>query len=127
MDDKERYQRGVAARRKILGDAWVDRADANRTAFTAEFQDFITRCGWGEIWTRPHFDERTRRILVIGTMMALGRWEEFGMHVRAALTQGDFSPDDIKEILLQQAIYCGVPAGNNAFKIAAEIMKELKR
>jgi len=127
MDDKERYARGAAARRKVLGDAWVDRADANRTAFTAEFQDFITRCGWGEIWTRPHFDERTRRILVIGTMMALSRWEEFGMHVRAALTQGGFSPDDIKEILLQQAIYCGVPAGNNAFKIANDIVKEVKR
>jgi len=127
MDDKERYARGAAARRKVLGDAWVDRADANRTAFTAEFQDFITRCGWGEIWTRPHFDERTRRILVIGTMMALSRWEEFGMHVRAALTQGGFSPDDIKEILLQQAIYCGVPAGNNAFRIANEIVEEVKR
>jgi 4-carboxymuconolactone decarboxylase len=115
----------VAARRKTLGDAWVDRADANRTAFTAEFQDLITRCGWGEIWTRPHFDERTRRILVIGTMMAIGRWEEFGMHVRAALTQGGFTADDIKEILLQQAIYCGVPAGNNAFKIANEIVQEV--
>ena len=126
MDDKERYERGVAARRKVLGDAWVDRADANRTAFNAEFQDFITRCGWGEIWTRPHFDERTRRILVIGTMMALGRWEEFGMHVRAALTQGGFTPDDIKEILMQQAIYCGVPVGNHAFRVAAEIVKEVK-
>ena len=127
MDDKERYERGVAARRRVLGDAWVDRADANRTDFNAEFQDFITRCGWGEIWTRPHLDERTRRILVIGTMMALNKWEEFGMHVRAALTQGGFSPDDIKEILMQQAIYCGVPAGNHAFRVAAEIVKEVKR
>ena len=91
MDDKERYERGAAARRKVLGDAWVDRADAGRTAFNAEWQDFITRCAWGEVWTRPHFDERTRRILVIGTMMAIGRWEEFRMHVRAALVEGGFS------------------------------------
>jgi len=124
MDDKERYERGVEARRKILGDAWVDRADANRTAFTAEFQDFITRCGWGEIWTRPHFDERTRRILVIGTTMALGKWDEFRLHVRAALTEGGFSSDDIKEIILQQTAYCGAPAGNHAFKEAGEIVKE---
>ena len=68
MDDKERYQSGADARRKILGDAWVDRADGSKTAFTAEWQDFITRCAWGEVWTRPHFEERTRRILVIGTM-----------------------------------------------------------
>ncbi len=70
MNDEERYRRGANARRKILGDAWVDRADANRNAFNTEWQDFITRCAWGEIWTRPHFDERTRRVLVIGTMMA---------------------------------------------------------
>ena len=127
MDDKERYERGVAARRRVLGDAWVDRADASRTAFNAEFQDFITRCGWGEVWTRPHFDDRTRRILVIGTMMALNKWEEFGMHVRAALREGAFTPDDIKEILLQQTIYCGLPAGNHAFRVAAEIVKEVRR
>jgi 4-carboxymuconolactone decarboxylase len=126
MDDKERYQRGEAARRKVLGNAWVDRADARKSAFTAEFQDFITRCAWGEVWTRPHFDERTRRILVIGTMMAIGRWEEFEMHVRAALIEGAFSPDDVKEIILQQAVYCGVPAGNHAFKLAGEILAETK-
>jgi len=124
MDDKERYQRGAAARRKILGNAWVDRADANRNAFNADWQDFITRCAWGEVWTRPHLDERTRRVLVIGTMMAIGRWEEFRMHVRAALVEGAFSADDIKEIILQQAIYCGVPVGNHAFKEATEALKE---
>ena len=91
MDDKERYERGMAKRRKVLGNAWVDRADASKTAFNAEFQDFITRYAWGEIWTRPHFDERTRRILVIGTMIALDKWEEFRMHVRAALTEGGFT------------------------------------
>jgi len=96
MNDEERYRRGADARRKILGDAWVDRADANRNAFNTEWQDFITRCAWGEIWTRPHFDERTRRVLVIGTMMTIGRWEEFRMHVRAALAEGGFSPDDMR-------------------------------
>ena len=127
MDDKERYQRGMAVRRKVLGAAWVDRANARKTAFTEEFQDFITRCAWGEVWTRPHYDERTRRILVIGTMLALGRWEEFTMHVRAALTEGGFSADDIKEIILQQAIYCGVPAANHAFKEAGDILAELQK
>jgi 4-carboxymuconolactone decarboxylase len=122
MDDKERYRRGMTVRRKVLGDAWVDRAETRKTAFTEEFQDFITRCAWGEVWTRPHFDERTRRILVIGTMMAIGRWEEFQLHVRAALTEGGFSADDVKEIIIQQAIYCGVPAGNHAFKLAAKIL-----
>ena len=115
MNDEERYRRGANARRKILGDGWVDRADANRNAFNTEWQDFITRCAWGEIWTRPHFDERTRRVLVIGTMMAIGRWEEFRMHVRAALAEGGFSPDDIKEIILQQAVYCGRAGGQSRF------------
>jgi 4-carboxymuconolactone decarboxylase len=127
MNDEERYRRGANARRKILGGVWVDRADANRNAFNTEWQDFITRCAWGEIWTRPHFDERTRRVLVIGTMMAIGRWEEFRMHVRAALAEGGFSADDIKEIILQQAIYCGVPVGNHAFRQAGEVIEELAK
>ncbi len=126
MDDKERYELGMARRRKILGNAWVDRANAKKTSFNEEFQDFITRAAWGEIWTRPHYDERTRRILVIGTMLALDKWEEFRMHVRAALTEGGFTSDDIKEIILQQAIYCGVPAANHAFKEAAEVIGEVK-
>ena len=127
MDDNERYRSGADARRKVLGAAWVDRADANKTAFNAEWQDFITRCAWGEVWTRPHFDERTRRILVIGTTLALDKWEEFRLHVRAALAEGGFSADDIKEIILQQMIYCGVPAANHAFREAGEIVAELKK
>ena len=127
MDDKERYKRGMAKRRKVLGNAWVDRANAKKTAFNEEFQDFITRAAWGEIWTRPHYDERTRRILVIGTMLALDKWEEFRMHVRAAFTEGGFTPDDVKEIILQQAIYCGVPAANHAFKEAAEVIAEVAK
>ena len=97
----------------------------NKTTFNADCQDFITRYAWGEVWTRPHFDERTRRVLVIGTMIAIGQWEEFRMHVRAALVEGGFSADDIKEIILQQAIYCGVPAANHAFREAGELIKEL--
>jgi len=127
MDDKERHARGMSVRRKVLGNAWVDRANANRTAFTEEFQDFITRCAWSEIWTRPHFDERTRRVLVIGTMIAIDKWEEFRMHVRAALVDGGFSADDIKEIIMQQAVYCGVPAANHAFKEAAGVIAEVEK
>jgi 4-carboxymuconolactone decarboxylase len=127
VDEKERYEKGMAQRREVLGNEWVDRANAKKTPFNAEFQDFITRAAWGEVWTRPHFNERTRRILVIGTMLALDKWEEFRMHVRAALTEGGFSPDDIKEIILQQAIYCGVPAANHAFKEAAEVIAELAK
>ncbi len=127
MDEKDRNEKGMAQRRKVLGNAWVDRANAKKTPFTAEFQDFITRAAWGEIWTRPHYDERTRRILVIGTMLALDKWEEFRMHVRAALVEGGFTHDDIKEIILQQAIYCGVPAANHAFKEAAGVIEELAK
>lgn len=125
MDETERRKSGDSQRRTVLGDAWVDKSAANRTTFNADFLDLITRYAWGEIWTRPHFDERTRRVLVIGTMMALGQWDEFRMHVRAALSEGGFTADDIKEILLQQAIYCGVPAANHAFKEAAGVLQEL--
>ncbi len=125
MDETERYAEGMAMRRKVLGNAWVDRAEANKTDFNAEFQAMITRSPWGDIWTRPHFNERTRRILVIGTMMALGRWEEFSLHVRAALGVGGFTVDDIKEIILQQAAYCGAPAGNHAFREAGAVVAEL--
>jgi 4-carboxymuconolactone decarboxylase len=125
MDDQARRDAGMAKRRKTLGNAWVDRANANKNAFNADFQDMITRYAWGEIWTRPHFDERTRRVLVIGTLLALGSWDEFRLHVRAALAEGGFTPDDIKEIVLQQAIYCGVPTANHAVREASAIVEEL--
>ena len=125
MDDQQRYDGGMAKRRKVLGNAWVDKGLANRNAFNTEFQHLITRYAFGEIWTRPHFDDRTRRVLVIGTLLALGSWDEFRLHVRAALTEGGFTPDDIKEIILQQAIYCGVPAANHAVKEASAIIEEL--
>ncbi len=127
MDEKQRHDRGVTQRRKVLGNAHVDRTIAAKTDFNAEFQDVITRYAWGEIWTRPHFDERTRRILVIGTTLALDKWEEFRLHVRAALTEGGFTGDDIKEIILQQMIYCGVPAANHGFREAAAIVADLDK
>ncbi len=125
MDDQQRRDAGMAQRRKVLGNAWVDKSAANTNSFNADFIDLITRHAWADIWTRPHFDERTRRVLVIGTMLSLGRWEEFKLHVRAALTVGGFNADDIKEIILQQAIYCGVPAANHAVKEAGLIVAEL--
>jgi len=112
-------------RRKVLGDAWVDKSITNLNSFNAEFQDLITRYAWNEIWTRPHFDERTRRVLVMGTLLALCQWDEFRLHVRAALTEGGFAPEDIKEIILQQTIYCGVPAANHATREALAVLEEL--
>jgi 4-carboxymuconolactone decarboxylase len=126
MDDNDRHTRGMAKRRKTVGDAWVDKVNATITPFTREFQEIITRNVWGEVWTRPHFDERTRRILVIGTMIALGRRDEFRLHVRAALMEGGFSSDDIKEIIIQQTAYCGAPAGNHAMREAAEIVNAIQ-
>jgi 4-carboxymuconolactone decarboxylase len=125
MKNDEMYEAGMAVRRQILGDAHVDRAVANISPLTREFQDLIVRYGWGEIWTRPGLGHRERRLLVIGTMMAIGRWEEFEMHVRAALESG-FPLAEIKEVIMQQAIYCGVPAGNTAFHRVERLVEELK-
>ena len=125
MPDDKLYEEGMKVRRKILGDAHVDRANAKTTSLNRDFQELIVRYGWGEIWTRPGFDHRTRRILVLGTMMGLGRWEEFRMHLRAAL-EGQMSIADIKEIFLQQAIYCGVPITNTAFHHLQDIIEELQ-
>jgi len=124
MDDKERRDAGLTVRRQVLGNAHVDRAVERTTALTAEFQDLITRYAWGEIWMRPGLDQRTRRILVLGTLVALGRFEEFRMHARAALVEGGFTADDLKEIVLQQAIYCGVPAANTAFAVLEEVVSK---
>lgn len=121
MDDAQRRREGLEVRRKVLGDAHVDKAIAGTTPLTQEFQDLITRYAWGEIWTRPGLDVRSRRILVIGTMIAVGRWEEFEMHAAAALREGGFTIDDLKEIVLQQAIYCGVPAAHHALKIVGAL------
>ena len=128
MDEKERHERGMAKRRKVLGNEWVDRANAKKTPFNEEFQELITRYAWGEVWTRPHYDERTRRVLVIGTMIALGAVGRIPpARARGAAPKAAFPQADIKEIILQQAIYCGVPAANHAFKEAAEVMAELAK
>ena len=126
MDDRQRYDEGMKVRRAALGDAYVEGSLARRTEFNTESQDFITRYAWGEIWTRPGFDRRTRSLLTLAMMMALGREAEFRIHVRAASNNG-VSQDDLKELFLQAAIYCGVPAANSAFATAAEVFAEMER
>ena len=121
------YEKGMKTRRKVLGDAWVDRAMKNMTPFNEDFQELITRYAWNEIWNRPGLDRKTRRTIVVATMVALGRWEEFRLHLRASLESGDLTTDDVKEILLQQAVYCGVPAANHAFREAREVIDEAGR
>jgi 4-carboxymuconolactone decarboxylase len=119
----EQHERGMKVRREVLGDEHVDRAIERTTPFTADYQDLITRYAWGEIWTRPGLDRRTRSAMTLTALIALGRFEELRMHVRAALRNG-LEEDEIKEVLLQSAIYCGVPAANTAFKVAQEVLEE---
>jgi len=121
------FEAGLLNRRRVLGDAWVDRSLANRTPFNADFQAFITRVAWHEIWGRPGLDDRTRRLLVLAITASLGRWEEFALHVRAGLTQGGFTQDELKEVLMQTAIYAGVPAANTAFAEAGRIIADLNK
>ncbi len=126
--DNTDYQKGLATRRAVLGDEWVDRSIARKTPFTAEFQELITRYAWNDIWNRPGLNRQTRRIMVLSVTMSLGRWEEFELHVRAGLLAPDASrltPDELKEVLLQNAIYAGVPASNTAFGLAQKILNEV--
>jgi 4-carboxymuconolactone decarboxylase len=116
------YERGLKIRREVLGDEHVDRAGAGTTEFTADFQDLITRYAWGEIWARPGLDRKTRSCLTLIALVALGRLEELELHLRAALRIG-LTPDEIKEVLLHSAIYCGVPAANSAFAIAQRVLE----
>ena len=118
----DRYEQGMAVRRAVLGDAHVDRAEAGRSPLTSDFQDYITRCAWGEVWTRPGLDRRTRSCITVAMLVALNRPEELAMHLRAALTNG-VTVDELKEVLLQTAVYCGVPAANTAFRIAGEVLE----
>jgi 4-carboxymuconolactone decarboxylase len=122
MDDQRRRDQGMTVRRAVLGDAHVDHAAAT-TDFTADFQDLITRYAWGEIWSRPGLDRRTRSCITLTILAAMGHDEELAMHVRAALRNG-VSPDDIKEVLLQVAIYAGVPAANRAFRAAQQALDD---
>jgi 4-carboxymuconolactone decarboxylase len=117
------YERGMKVRREVLGDEHVDRAEQRKSQFTEDYQDLITRYAWGEIWTRPGLDRRTRSAMTLTALIALGRFEELRMHVRAALRNG-LSEDEIKEVLLQSAIYCGLPAANTAFAVAQEVLEE---
>jgi 3-oxoadipate enol-lactonase/4-carboxymuconolactone decarboxylase len=120
------FEAGLLNRRQVLGDAWVDASLARRTPFNSDFQAMITRIAWHEIWGRPGLDPRTRRLLVVAITAALGRWEEFRLHVRAGLERGGFTEDELKETLMQTAIYAGVPAANTAFAEAADVMAALK-
>lgn len=123
MDEKKRYEQGMKVRREVLGDAHVDKSLKSRTDFNEEFQDLITRYAWGEIWTRPGLSRETRSLITLAILVALNRGEEFRMHVRAALNNG-VKEKEIKEVLLQAAIYCGVPAANAAFHIAQEVIAQ---
>ena len=124
MDERKRYDQGMKPRRAVLGDAHVDRALKNRTKFNEPFQDLITRYGWGEIWSRPGLPRKTRSLLTLSMLVALDREPEFRMHLKAALSIG-VTRDEIQELLLQAAIYCGVPAANSAFHAAEEVFDHL--
>jgi 4-carboxymuconolactone decarboxylase len=124
MDDRDRYSAGMKVRRAVLGDAHVDRAEAAKNVFSEPFQDLITRYAWGEVWSRPGLPRHTRSLLTLSMMIALNRSDEFRMHVRAALNS-KVTREEIQEVLLQSAIYCGVPAANTAFHIAQEVFAEI--
>ena len=124
MDDRSRYEHGMEVRRAVLGDPHVDKALQNTTDFDRDFQDLITRYAWGEIWTRPGLPRHSRSLIVIATMVALNRSEELRLHLRAALNNG-VTREEIKEVLLQAAVYCGVPAANSAFHIAQQVFSEI--
>jgi 4-carboxymuconolactone decarboxylase len=123
MDDRERHEAGMAVRREVLGDAHVDRAVANTDEFTADFQDLITRYAWGDIWTRPGLDRRTRSCITLAVLATLHHDEELAMHVRAALRNG-LTREEVREVLLQVSVYAGVPAANRAFKVAQETLRQ---
>lgn len=120
MDEEQRQQQGMCIRREVLGEAHVDRSLQKLDAFNEEFQDLITRYAWGEIWARPGLPRHARNLIAMALMMALNRADEFRLHVRAAANNG-VSRDEIKEVLLQTAIYCGVPSANAAFHLAEEV------
>lgn len=119
------YDDGMRVRREVLGHAHVDRAEARKTVFTEDFQELITRYAWGSVWTRPGLDRRSRSVGVLTAMIALGHWDEFAMHVRAARTNG-LSPAEIAEVIIQAGVYCGVPAANHAFAVAQDVIGSLE-
>ena len=123
----ESYEKGMTVRRKVLGDAWVDRSLANRNDFNSEIQQQITSHVWGDIWTRPAIDPKTRRFMTMSMMIALRAWDEFRLHVRTGLANGDLTKDELKEIILQATAYCGAPAGNHAAHEAEVAFKEMAK
>ncbi|MDE3105725.1 MAG: 4-carboxymuconolactone decarboxylase [Acidobacteriota bacterium] len=123
MDEQERFEAGMKVRREVLGDAHVDRATASQTALDAEFQQMITRYAWGEMWTRPGLSRHARSLLTIGLMVALNREQELRLHLRAARNNG-VTLDEIREVLLHCAVYCGVPAANAAFHVAKDVLRQ---
>ena len=123
MDERERYEQGLEVRRAVLGNEHVERSLAARTPLNEEFQDLISRYAWGEIWTRPGLPRHTRSLLTLAMMVALNRTEELRLHLRAAANNG-VTADEIKEVLLQTAVYCGVPAANHAFHVAAAVFAQ---
>jgi 4-carboxymuconolactone decarboxylase len=125
MDERARYNQGLSVRRAVLGGAYVDRSLKIRNDFNEDFQDLITRYAWGEIWSRPGLPRKIRSLLTLAMMVALNRGDEFKMHIRAAFNNG-VTQKDIKEVLMQTAIYCGVPAANSAFHIAEEVFAEMR-
>ncbi|WP_170800839.1 4-carboxymuconolactone decarboxylase [Stutzerimonas stutzeri] len=124
MNEKERYEAGLQVRRQVLGDAHVDRSLSNITEFNAEFQEMITRHAWGDIWTRPGLPRHTRSLITIAMLIGMNREGELKLHLRAAKNNG-VTREEIKEVLLQSAIYCGIPAANATFHLAEEIYDEL--
>ena len=118
----EAYERGLQVRREVLGDAHVDRALERTSPFTEDFQELITRYAWGEIWSRPGLDRRTRSCITLTALVALNRLEELELHVAAALRNG-LTEDEVKEVLLHSAVYCGIPAANAAFAVAQRVLE----
>jgi 3-oxoadipate enol-lactonase/4-carboxymuconolactone decarboxylase len=123
VSDADRHEQGMQLRRAVLGDEHVDRTVKGTTPFTEDFQDLITRYAWGEIWTRSGLDRRMRSAITMTALVARGHYEELALHVRAAVRNG-LTPDEIAEVLLHSAIYCGVPAANSAFKVAQRVLEE---
>lgn len=123
MDERDRHKEGLKVRRAVLGETYVERARAAENEFNSAFQDLITRYAWGEIWTRPGLPRKTRSLITIAIMVALNRGDELKMHIRAALQNG-VTREQLGEVLLQTAIYCGVPAANSAFHIAEQVLSQ---
>ncbi|MDB5544287.1 MAG: 4-carboxymuconolactone decarboxylase [Hyphomicrobiales bacterium] len=124
MDDKTRFEQGTKVRRQVLGDVWVDKSENGTTEFNADWIDFISRTAWGDVWSRPGLDRRTRSVIVLTSTISTRNWEEFKLHVRASFNNG-LTKEELAEIILQCAIYAGVPPANHAFKLAQEVFTEM--